>query len=124
MSPAAQQLDLFYEPPRLTAALGIDPDGPVCTDDQIDETIKLGDWRTGLRIELAQHTGKWMWGTSLTTPTGGCGYRVGPKWGNFADTKGDAFMHACAELRKNAPQYQGGEKVLQLLDRLQSGRMQ
>ena len=118
------QLDLFYEPPPAPVARRIDPDGEVCTADQIDETINLGDWRTGLRIELARHDGLWMWGTSLNTPTGGCGYRVGPKWGQFAETRGEALLNACAEIRERAADYDGGQHVVKLLGRLQMEQLQ
>lgn len=115
MEMGMKQLDLFFEPPPAPATRRIDPDGWVCTDDQIFDTIKLGDYRTGLRIELAKHEGRWMWGTEFHTPTAGCGYRVGPKWGNFADTLRSALMQACDEIRARAPKFDGGNKVLQLL---------
>ena len=105
-----KQLDLFSQP-----AAVINPDGVVCTNDQIWDTIEIGDHRTGLRIELAKHEDKWMWGTEFHTPTGGCGYRVGPKWGNFADTLRGALVNGCDEIRTRAKQFDGGSKVVQLL---------
>lgn len=111
-----KQLDLFFEPPQAPAAKRIDPDGAVCTADEIDETVTLGDYRYGLRIELAQHAGQWMWGTSFHTPTGGQGYRVGPKWGNFAGSICDAARNAIAEIRDCASRYEGGQKVIKLLE--------
>ncbi len=114
-----QQLDLFCQ-----AASLIDPNGAVCTDDEIDDEITLGDRRLGLRIELARHRdGRYMWGTSFHTPTGGCGYRVGPKWGHFADTILAAAQCARQEITERATQFAEGKKVVQLLEQL-NWRMQ
>ena len=110
-----RQLDLFDG----AAQSLIDPKGRVCTDDEIDDTITLGDRRLGLRIELARHhDGRYMWGTSLHTPTGGCGYRVGPKWGHFADTIMDAARRARQEITEKAAHFADGKRVVQLLEQL------
>lgn len=46
-------------------------------------------------IELHQHDdGKWMWSACCCMG----GYKVGPKWGKFAETKDEARRLAAAEL--------------------------
>jgi hypothetical protein len=119
-----EQLDLFYTLKAATASRCVDPDGRVCTDDEIAETIRLGDHNTGLRIEPARHGELWMWGTSFSTSTGGSSYRVGPKWGKFAESRGDAVLQACDEIRKRAAGHSGGAKVVQLLNNWQKGQVQ
>lgn len=61
------------------------------------------------RIELHRHTDDdslpragrlWMWSTSWQTPDRGSSYRVGAKWGQFAETRDDALFHAIAEIRE------------------------
>lgn len=111
-----QQLTLFDAPPAL-----VDPLDRVCGADEIDDTITLGDRHLGLRIELARHTdGRFMWGIEFHTPTGGQGYRVGPKWGNFAPCAIEALQRARVEIADRAAQFQHGKKVVQLLGRLDS----
>jgi hypothetical protein len=39
-----------------------------------------------------------MWSTSHHVDMGGGGYRVGAKWGKFAETREDALFYACEEL--------------------------
>lgn len=108
------QLSLFDALPAL-----VDPRDRVCTDDELFDTIELGDRRLGLRIELARHTdGRYMWGTRFHTPTGGQGYRVGPKWGKFALSPIEALQHARLEIAERAPGFEHGNKVVQLLGQL------
>jgi len=108
------QLSLFDAQAHL-----VDPLGRVCTDDELDDTIELGDRHLGLRIELARHTdGRYMWGTSFHTPTGGSGYRVGPKWGKFAHSAIEALQHARIEIAERAPGFERGNKVVQLLGQI------
>ncbi len=122
------QLDLFSSPPKAWPFKGdsvsVDPDGRVCTDDEIEEAIHLGDWHVGLRIELAIHNDLWMWGSSFHTGTSGCGYRVGPKWGKFAETRDEALSRAVTEVRKRATEQGGGEKIIKLVNAWQKGLTQ
>ena len=110
-----KQLDLFFDPPP-TKPVHIH--GEVCTDDEIYDTVTIGDHRYGLRIELAQHAGQWMWGTCFHTPTSGSGYRVGPKWGRFAGSIHDATIKAVEEIRERARGHDGGERVIKLLGQI------
>lgn len=106
------QLSLFETP-----AARVNPRDRVCTDDELYDTIELGDRHLGLRIELARHTdGRYMWSTSFHTPTGGQGYRVGPKWGKFANSPIEALQHARLEIAERAPGFERGNKVVQLLE--------
>ena len=82
----------------------VDPDGPVIQDDnQIEEISSpeiAANRHTRARVQLCQHTnGLWMWSSSIYYVNGGRSYRVGPKWGNFADTKDEAIHAACDEIR-------------------------
>lgn len=59
-------------------------------------------WRKGYRsavIELhpADET-LWMWSVSFSLTDGGCGYKVGSKWGRFACSRDDALFYAVEEL--------------------------
>ena len=71
---------------------------------QVDVSLQLPHKRMAwdqARIELHQHTsGLWMWGTGCNRGGDGWGYRVGSKWGNFAETKDDALYYAIDEIRK------------------------
>lgn len=96
------QLDLF-DVLRVSATIRpVEPHGSViqCAP---DETLTLPHPRMAwpyARIELHRHTdGKWMWSTSFQCGDHGNSYRVGPKWGKFAETRDDALFYACAELR-------------------------
>ena len=93
----AEQLSLFdtlYPP----ATLGpVDPDGAVITG-PIDQILRLPHptlaWDLAA-IQLHQHTdGTWMWGVEHAQG----GYHVGPKWGRFAATQGEAMHHAAREI--------------------------
>ena len=113
---AMHQLDLFS---AHQAAERINPHGAVCTRDQIDDEINLGDRHLGIRIQLARHhDGRYMWGTSFHTPTGGSGYWIGPKWGKFATTIMDALRCAKQEITENASSFEHGKKVVRLLEGL------
>lgn len=67
-----------------------------------DETLVLPHPRLAwdlARIELHRHTdGLWMWSAS----TCGRGYKVGPKWGQFARSRGDALYHGAQEILDQA----------------------
>ena len=114
-----QQLELFS---AHQTAERINPHGDVCTRDQIDDEINLGDRHLGIRIQLARHNdGRHMWGTSFHTPTGGYGYWVGSKWGKFADSVMDAMRYAKQEITEQASSFEHGKKVVQLLSQLNQG---
>lgn len=108
-----------------------DPTGHVITDDSRVETLTFGSIglltgaggkasRPEAAIELAQHTdGTWMWGISYCFADGcGGGYRVGPKWGKFADTRGEAIWAACRELKERIAAGQHTEELVNWLDEL------
>ncbi|RYG89551.1 MAG: hypothetical protein EON59_01375 [Alphaproteobacteria bacterium] len=102
MSPAAMQLDLFARPVAPAMRERCIPHGPV-VQGAVDETLRLPhpkyawDWAA---IELHRASdGRWMWSTSYNTGSGGGGYRVGEKWGNFAPERDDALHWAIQELR-------------------------
>jgi hypothetical protein len=91
-------LDLMRAPPIKRPC---DPNGEVVRG-EVDETLTLphprGGWHRA-RIELHRHTdGLWMWGTNVDADGYGGGYRVGPKWGNFAQTRDDALHWAVQEI--------------------------
>lgn len=82
--------------------LPVDPNGPVIRESaEIAEVLEhCGRDRSHYRIELHPHTdGLWMWATSYQISFQGGGYRVGPKWGKFAEDRAGALYHACEELR-------------------------
>ena len=88
-------------------------------DHEIVETINLTDKRVTIRIELARDGNYWMFSTSLNHPNGGCGYRVGRKWGERANNRGDALCFAFEELLNRADIYPNVKKqVSQLLAKL------
>jgi len=59
-------------------------------------------------MRQAQHDdGRWMWATG----TCGGGYKVGPKWGNFAATQQEATRYAAAELLDAAQKLGSGHCV-------------
>lgn len=97
-----QQLGLFdtlHAPPVI---LPVDRDGPVVQGD-VDETLALPHPRLAwnrAEIELHRHdNGLWMWSASWHCDMGGSSYRVGPKWGKFAETRDDALFYAVCEIR-------------------------
>ncbi|MCR5943971.1 hypothetical protein FG152_24680 [Ochrobactrum sp. XJ1] len=64
-------------------------------------------------IELHPHTdGSWMWSTSYQTSNRGSGYKVGAKWGKFAQSKEDAFFYACKEMQEQLKAIPGHEVKL------------
>lgn len=97
------QLDLFSALRGPMIRLAVDPDGPVVSGD-IDETLRLPQPRmawAAARIELHQDraSGHWMWSASYHSGLGGHSYRVGTKWGRFAQCRDDALYYAIAEIR-------------------------
>lgn len=113
------QLDLFAPAKPILMVVPVDPDGPVCSADEIAETIRLTDKRVTVRIELARDGEFWMFSTSLNCSNGGFGYRVGRKWGVRAYSRDDALFFAGDELLKRAVGYGNVKKeVSRLLARL------
>lgn len=88
------QLDLFApEKPKLEP---VDLGGEVIHGAP-DITFRLPHPRMAwdlMQLQIHEHEdGRWMW--AVTTCTGG--YKVGPKWGRFADTQEAAVRFAAAE---------------------------
>jgi hypothetical protein len=91
------QLDMFALMRPRPVLQPVDPDGPV-VQGAPDVTLRLPHpklaWDLSA-IELHQHTdGRWMWGTH----TASGGYKVGPKWGRFAATQGQARQFGAMEI--------------------------
>ncbi|MDX8513550.1 hypothetical protein [Mesorhizobium captivum] len=64
-------------------------------------------------IELHRHdNGLWMWSTSFHCDSRGSGYKVGPKWGKFAESKADALFHAVRELEDRLERIEGPTAAL------------
>ena len=106
-----QQLDMFAAaPPVMTPAqweqqFNWDEHLPVNVERlQIKE--KRDHW--GLRIDLARHGDSWMWATSYDTYTGGEGYAVHQKWGNFAHDRATALSIAVAEMERRITRTMNG----------------
>lgn len=96
-----QQLGLFDALYAPAVVLPIDPDGHV-VQGEVDEHYFLPHLRLAwhrAEIELHRHeNGLWMWSASYKCDQQGSGYRVGPKWGKFAETRDDALFYAVREL--------------------------
>jgi hypothetical protein len=93
-------LDLMHAPAILRPVC---PDGNVIQG-EVDEVLTWQGQRGGIsaRIELHKHTdGLWMWSTGWDTKSRGHRYRVGPKWGKFAETRDDALFYAVKELEQD-----------------------
>lgn len=89
-------LDLMHEPPIRRPII---PDGSVVQHD-VDELLEMASGEA--RIELHQYNdGLWMWSTSFQFKEHGHGYRVGPKWGNFAKNRNSALHWAVHELSEH-----------------------
>ncbi|MAC81460.1 MAG: hypothetical protein CML66_25755 [Rhodobacteraceae bacterium] len=96
-----QQLSLFDALRSPPIVVPVQPNGEVIQGDP-DEFHFLPHprlaWHRG-EIELHQHTdGGWMWSTSAHVGDWGYGYRVGPKWGKFAECRDDALHYAVEEI--------------------------
>lgn len=95
------QLNLFDVLRRPAIVERVDPDGHVVKSP--DEEMVLPHprlaWPRAV-IQLHKHdTGLWMWGTGFHSHNHGMGYRVGAKWGKFAESRSDALFYACQEIR-------------------------
>lgn len=96
-------LDLFRPAP---VTRGVDPEGMV-VEGHIHTVLRLPHPKAGdlARIEVHPHELQWMWATSFQIGAHGAGYRVGPKWGHFADTMEDAIFWAVRELQKGVTRH-------------------
>lgn len=116
---SSMQLNLFAPASPQLIVGPCDPDGPVCSGDEIVDTIRLTGNRVKVRIELARDGEFWMFSTSLSHANGGYGYRVGRKWGVLARSRDDALFFANHELMKRASGYPDIKKeVTRLLGKL------
>lgn len=99
MEQQLSMLDLWRPAP---IQRGVDPDGMV-VEGHIHTVLRLPHPRSGdrARIEVHPHERLWMWATAFQIGTHGSGYRVGPKWGRFANSMEDAIFWAVRELQKN-----------------------
>lgn len=96
------QLSLFDSLRAPAIRRPVDPNGPVIQCNPT-ETVSLESKRFAwphAKIELHVHIdGTWMWSASFQCGDHGNSYRVGPKWGKFAESRDDALYYACVELR-------------------------
>lgn len=76
----------------------------------------VGSLKKAVLIELAEHCGYWMWSTTIRSGDQYSGYRVGPKWGNFADTRPEAVQRGVDEIREKAASWPDAKKIMALLD--------
>ena len=112
-----QQLSLFdtFRSPAIPRP--VEPYGEVLQGDP-DAVYRLRHPRLAwdrARIELHQHTdGLWMWSTSFCCDNSGGGYRVGAKWGKFAQTRDDALFYAASEIEARLKGRPGKEGSLVL----------
>lgn len=104
------QLDLFdamHMPPVIVRC---DPNGPVVQGDP-DVTFAFPHKRMAwnqAEIELHRHdNGLWMWSTSFNFDNRGSSYKVGAKWGKFAESKPDALFYAVRELEAKLDEAEG-----------------
>lgn len=56
-----------------------------------------------------------MWSTNMQTETRGGGYKVGEKWGKFAETRDDALHYAINELRERLAECASDASVPRIL---------
>lgn len=99
-----QQLSLFDTLRTPAIRKPVEPNGRVLQGDP-DVVFRLKHPRLAwdrARIELHQHTdGLWMWSASFHCDNFGGGYRVGAKWGRFAQTRDDALFYAASEIEES-----------------------
>lgn len=101
-----QQLGLFDVMRAPAVRIPVDADGPVLNAEiEPDFVFRLPHPRMAwdrAEIEIHRHSnGLWMWSTSYSADWCGHGYRVGAKWGNFAENREDALFYACEELERS-----------------------
>jgi hypothetical protein len=113
------QLDLFADQGPELHQRPVQPDGQICTDAEIDETIVLRGRRIKLEIQLARDGPHWLFSTIFRGPAGGYGYRVGRKWGKYTGSRADALHYARQEITTQAASFDGFREVPGLLEKLQ-----
>lgn len=110
-----QQLSLFDTLRRPAVRIPVDPDGPVLQGEP-DFVYTLPHPRLAwnrAEIEIHRHeNGLWMWSTEWNCDNGGGGYRVGAKWGKFAETRDDALFYAACELEAKLEGKTGADALL------------
>lgn len=99
----------------------VDPQGTVVQGEPAEtltyqgEFTKLGKphtrWRSaGARIELHPGPdGLWMWSAWFQLMWAGAGYKVGEKWGQFAESRDDALFYAAEELIERIERHPGAK---------------
>lgn len=100
-----QQLGLFDSLRQKPIRLPVQPHGSVLhASTEPDYTFRLPHSRMvwdRAEIEVHRHSdGTWMWSASFMADSEGSSYRVGPKWGKFAETREDALFFAVEELEQ------------------------
>lgn len=113
------QFDLFPALEPVLIKMACDPDGPVCKDEEVVETLNLGDKKVKLRIELARDGDLWMFSSAVQTNSGGTSYRVGKKWGKFTKSREDAIHFASEEIKRSAVSHKVEKEVAVLLATIQ-----
>lgn len=100
-----QQLSLFDTLRSPAIRKPVEPHGGVVQGEP-DAVYRLRHPRLAwdrATIELHQHTdGLWMWSASFYCDNSGGGYRVGPKWGRFAETRDDACSTPLPKSRRGS----------------------
>lgn len=103
------QLTIFDTPPKPALIRKVDPDGSIVQGKpKISLSLQKSnpDALPTVRIQLhPDDDGLWMWSTLLNLDSGGGGYKVGRKWGNFAHSQGDALFYAKEEVRARLNDY-------------------
>lgn len=112
-----QQLGLFDTLRSQPVRLSVAPHGSVL-DSSMDPhfTFRLPHPRMvwdRAQIEVHCHDdGMWMWSASFMADSEGSSYRVGPKWGKFAETREDALFFAVEELESRLGRKGGPDAAL------------
>lgn len=75
--------------------------------------------RAEVRIAQADD-GRWMWGVSYASTTGGFGYAPLPKWNNWAPTREDALRRGAMELREKLVRMRQQSAPAAILDWLET----
>lgn len=89
----------------------IDPYGSVVKGEAFEMLEHRDPKRKWLRAQIELHPhkeGLWMWSASLMGADGGRSYKVGPKWGRFAECRRDALFHAAGEILRMARDFDCG----------------
>lgn len=110
-----QQASLFDTLRAPATIIPCNPDGNVLQGDA-DETLRMErkDYAIPFvvidlhQVRDGKHKGKWMWGIAINRKnSSGCSYKVGEKWGKFAENRDDALFYAREEVTQRYQQEQG-----------------